>query len=78
MQSKEAAREEYRKKRLAQQQDRREALLERKMAERNGRDPARANITVPDMPEAVEDTSAIQKIARGKLSKNFVKRRRRR
>ncbi len=80
MQGKEAAREEYRKKRLAQQQDRREALLERKMAERNGRDPARANITVPDLPEAVEDTSAIQiqRIARGKLGKNYVKRRRRR
>ena len=80
MQNKEAAREDYRKKRLAQQQDRREALLERKMAERNDRDPARANIIVPDLPEAVEDTSAIQiqRIARGKLGKNFVKRRRRR
>ena len=78
MRGKEAAREDYRQKRLAEQQDRREALLERKMAERKGNDPKRANIVVPDAPEAVEDISAveIQKIARGKLGKNFVKRRR--
>jgi hypothetical protein len=43
-----------------------------------GNDPARANIVVPDLPEAVEDVAAVklQKIARGKLGKNYVKRRR--
>jgi hypothetical protein len=78
MRGKEAAREEYRQRRLAEQQDRREALLERKMAERKGNDPQRANVHVPDAPEAVEDVSAVQlqKIARGRLGKNFVKRRR--
>ena len=43
-----------------------------------GNDPARAKIVVPDHPEAVEDVAAVklQKIARGKLGKNYVKRRR--
>ena len=36
MKGKEAARDEYRQKRLSEQQDRREALLNKKMAERKG------------------------------------------
>ena len=83
MRGKEASRNDYREKRLAEQQDRREALLERKMSERKGKDPERGpsgGVMVPEKPEAVEDVASvsIQRIARGRLGKNYVKRRRRR
>jgi hypothetical protein len=76
LQQKEAVREEYRRNRLSDQQAKREALLEQKQAERNGGDGE--EVTIPEDPESIEDASAtkIQQIARGKLARSGVQRRR--
>ena len=78
LQRKEAAREEYRANRLADQQSKRETLLEQKFAERKG--GTDEDVVTPMEPTSIEDISAtkIQRLARGKLARSGVERRRKR
>jgi hypothetical protein len=78
LQRKEAAREEYRANRLADQQSKRETLLEQKFAERKG--GTDEDVATPMELTSIEDISAtkIQRLARGKLARSGVERRRKR
>ena len=76
LQQKEAAREEYRRTRLSEQQAKREALLERKHEEREGGDGE--VVPIPEDSLSIEDQSAIkiQTMSRRRLARNRVQRRR--